>query len=245
MIINKLKTSFTSILKFGVVLGGLIFFASRAYSQSVTNNIRLNQIGFYPGAPKIAIVLTDKGQTYTIESTDGKIVFTGGLKQSAMADLSGKKTWIADFSALHQSGTYILNVNGYGKSYPFNIQTNVHHNIAGASIKAFYYQRASIALPEKYAGVWHRPEGHPDNVVLIHPSAASTNRPAGSLISSPGGWYDAGDYNKYIVNSGITMGTLLSLYEDFPDHMQAVDLNIPESGNHIPDVLNEALWNLR
>ncbi|MEJ0057255.1 MAG: glycoside hydrolase family 9 protein [Bacteroidota bacterium] len=54
-----------------------------------------------------------------------------------------------------------------------------------------------------------------------------------------------GDYNKYIVNSGITTGTLLSLYEDFPEHVNSVALNIPESKNRLPDLLDETLWNLR
>ncbi|RYY34201.1 MAG: cellulase, partial [Sphingobacteriaceae bacterium] len=73
----------------------------------------------------------------------------------------------------------------------------------------------------------------------------SANRPAGTIISSPGGWYDAGDYNKYIVNSGISMGTLLSLCEDFPEYVKTVALNVPESDNKVPDVLDETLYNLR
>ena len=81
--------------------------------------------------------------------------------------------------------------------------------------------------------------------MLVHPSAADSSRVAGTVISSPRGWYDAGDYNKYVVNSGISTYTLLSLFEDFPDHMKTVKLNIPESGNNVPDVLNEALWNIR
>ena len=94
--------------------------------------------------------------------------------------------------------------------------------------------RASLPIEKKYAGKWARPKGHPDEMVLIHSSAATRQRPEGTLISSPGGWYDAGDYNKYIVNSGISVYTLLSLYEDFPEHMKTVKLNIPESGNGLP-----------
>ncbi|MEO7835861.1 MAG: glycoside hydrolase family 9 protein, partial [Ginsengibacter sp.] len=100
-------------------------------------------------------------------------------------------------------------------------------------------------LEEKYAGKWHRSAGHPDTVVYIHSSAASKARPAGTVISTPGGWYDAGDYNKYNVNSGITMGTLLSAYEDFPYFFNHLKTNIPESNDAVPDILNEIIYNLR
>jgi endoglucanase len=102
-----------------------------------------------------------------------------------------------------------------------------------------------MPLEERYAGIWARPAGHPDDKVLIHPSAATEQRPEGTVISTPGGWYDAGDYNKYIVNSGITVGTMLSAYEDFPEYFDKLNLNIPESSNKAPDILNEILYNLR
>jgi endoglucanase len=127
---------------------------------------------------------------------------------------------------------------------PFKLVT-VHKNVAIAVLKGFYYLRSSIPLKEKYAGKWHRSAGHPDTVVLVHPSAASIKRPAGTIISTPGGWYDAGDYNKYIVNSGITTGTLLAGYEDFPGYFSELNTNIPESGNDVPDILDEALYNIR
>ena len=100
-------------------------------------------------------------------------------------------------------------------------------------------------MPEQFAGKWHRPAGHADSKALIHPSAASAQRPAGSGIYATRGWLDAGDYNKYIVNSGITVGTLLAAYEDFPAYFKSQHLNIPESGNQVPDLLDEVLWNLR
>ncbi len=62
-------------------------------------------------------------------------------------------------------------------------------------------------------------------------------------MPSPGGWYDAGDYNKYIVNAGYTVSMLLSLYENFPDAARD-DMNIPESGNNISDLLDEIKWEL-
>ncbi|MET3979788.1 endoglucanase [Mucilaginibacter sp. UYP25] len=214
-------------------------------ASAQTVNIRLNQIGFYPDAPKMAVVTNGKPGKFYIQNSKGKTVFNGNLKQSVQPAFSGKYTYVANFGLFNQLGRYTLNIPGVGSSYTFEIKPVIYKNVADAAIKAFYYQRASIALEEKYAGKWKRAEGHPDDKVLIHPSAVSENRPAGTIISSSRGWYDAGDYNKYIVNSGISTATLLSLYEDLPTYMKTVKLNIPESNNQLPDVLDEVLWNLR
>src|SRR5207249_4670200 len=114
-----------------------------------------------------------------------------------------------------------------------------------AALKGYYYQRASMPLEARWAGKWARPAGHPDTAVIIHTSAASAQRPAGTIIACSGGWYDAGDYNKYIVNCGITMATLLSAYEDFPHYFDTLNTVIPESGDKVPDILNEIIYNLR
>lgn len=218
-------------------------------AQTITGDakslIRLNQVGFYPVSPKVAIVVATKKMEFRIRDAKGKTFFTGQLTTAAQPAFSGAYTFIADFSTFDKPGKYFIEVEGLGSSYEFQIKPNVLKPVADGSLKAFYYQRASIRLEEKYAGKWQRAAGHPDDKVLIHASAASDKRPAGFVISSPRGWYDAGDYNKYIVNSGITMATLLSLYEDFPEYMKTVKLNIPESTNQLPDVLDEVLWNLR
>ncbi|WDF81033.1 glycoside hydrolase family 9 protein [Mucilaginibacter sp. KACC 22773] len=210
-----------------------------------SNPIRLNQIGFYPNAIKKAIVLSGAGGLFTIQSPNKRTVFSGSLKPSVNLSFAGRTTYIADFSDFTKPGEYQLIVAGAGSSYPFKIAGNVHQKIAKGVIKAYYFMRASTPLPVKYAGKWSRAGGHPDDKVIVHPSAASEKRPADAIISSPRGWYDAGDYNKYVVNSGISTSTLLSLYEDFPAYMKTVKLNIPESGNGVPDLLNEVLWNLR
>jgi len=221
----------------------------QAFAQQQNANsaslIRLNQLGFYTDGPKIAIILADKKSDFYLEKTDGKTVFTGKLSKSANPGFAGKPTYIADFGAYTQSGKYVLNIPGIGTSYPFEIKPDAYQKVADASIKAYYFMRASTPLLEKYAGKWHRVEGHPDTAVLVHASAATVIRPTNTIISAPRGWYDAGDYNKYVVNSGISTSTLLSLYEDFPVYMKTVKLNIPESGNGVPDILNEVLWNLR
>ncbi|WP_337041020.1 glycoside hydrolase family 9 protein [Emticicia sp. 17c] len=215
-----------------------------ALAQS--DKIRLNQLGFYPNAPKIAIWTGDKQSMFFVLGANKlDTVFRGALSEQRISSISQKKTQVADFSTLKKTGKYFLSVKGSEVSYPFEISKDIHRKAAIASLKGFYYQRVSTDLPEAYAGKWHRKAGHPDNAVLIHASATSESRPENSLISSPKGWYDAGDYNKYIVNSGITMGTLFSLYEDHPAYIKGFQTNIPESNNSVPDLLDEALWNLR
>ncbi|WP_184550749.1 glycoside hydrolase family 9 protein [Mucilaginibacter sp. FT3.2] len=223
----------------------VVYSASAQTNDALSNPIRLNQIGFYPGATKKAVVLSGDSRSFTIQTSNRSVVYTGKLIPSVNSSFAGKTTYIADFTTFNKPGQYLLNVAGLGNSYPFTIQNNVHQKVAAGVVKAYYFMRASTPLRARYAGKWNRAEGHPDDKVLIHPSAASDKRPAGTIISSPGGWYDAGDYNKYVVNSGISTCTLLSLYQDFPAYMNTVKLNIPESGNGLPDILNEVLWNLR
>jgi len=218
------------------------------YAQTPgSENIRLNQVGFYPNSPKVAIVVnTPQAEKFFVVSESGKdTVFSGTLKKAGIWEFSQESVSQADFSQVQNAGKYHLFVPGLGNSYSFKIGKDVLLSPGKASLKGFYFQRASTALSEKYAGKWARAEGHPDDSVKVHNSAASPNRPTGTIISSSRGWYDAGDYNKYIVNSGISTGTLLSLYEDYPSFFDTLKVNIPESGNSIPDILDEILWNLR
>ena len=211
-----------------------------------TTTFKLNQSGFYPNANKIA-VLTDTNAVvnFYITSVNSKdTFFTSTLSEQKKSAYSSTKTRVADFSSFTKPGKYIV-VNGLNHSYPFEIKNEVNKNAAIAVLKGYYFQRASMPLQEKYAGKWQRTGFHADDVVYIHPSAATAQRPEGSTISTPGGWYDAGDYNKYIVNSGITMGTILSAYEDFPEYFKKLNTNIPESNDAVPDILNEAIYNLR
>lgn len=225
----------------------VMFIAVTASAQTVTDRIKLNQLGFYPGAPKIAVVTgSTDAKDFFITSTNIKdTLFAGKLSDEKQSKNSSTKTKIADFSALKKAGSYVVLIPGIGHSYVFAITDNVNRSAAVAGIKGYYYQRMSMPLDEKYAGKWHRSTGHIDTVVYIHPSAASKERPAGTKISTPGGWYDAGDYNKYIVNSGISMGTMLSAYEDFSKYFDGISTNIPESDDRVPDLLNELIYNLR
>ncbi|MFD2521447.1 glycoside hydrolase family 9 protein [Emticicia soli] len=236
----------TRLFNFKKIASILILFIGLQQAFAQNESIRLNQVGFYPNAPKEAVWVGEKQTDFVILAKDKKkVVFNGKLSEQRTNVISQKTTQIADFSAFTKPGTYYISIHDKGISYPFEIKKDIHREAAKASLKGFYFQRASIKLPEKYAGKWQRNEGHPDDKVLIHPSAASKERPENTVISSTKGWYDAGDYNKYIVNSGITMGTLFSLYEDHPEYFKSFDINIPESNNAIPDLLDESLWNLR
>jgi len=216
------------------------------FAQVETDNIRLNQIGFYPDAPKIGIVIGATSDIFHITTINlHDTVFTGTLNAPKLWTCSNEQVRKADFSSVTTTGTFVLYVPGIGYSSQFEIKPYVHEEIGIATLKGFYFQRASLLLLPTWAGKWWRAMGHPDNQVEVHPSAASVQRPAGTIISCPKGWYDAGDYNKYIVNSGITTYTLLAMYEHFPEYFKSLETNIPESNNNIPDVLDEALWNIR
>lgn len=217
-----------------------------AAAQDSADRIRLNQIGFYPQAPKVAVVIdAEAGPFHVVREATGDTVYSGTLGPARSWALSDEMVRRADFSALRTPGAYALVVPGVGTSYAFAVDAAVHRPIATAALKGYYYQRASVALAEQYAGAWARAAGHPDDAVRVHPSAATAERPAGTILAAPRGWYDAGDYNKYVVNSGISTYTLLALYEHYPAFAAGLETNIPESGDAVPDVLDEALWNLR
>ncbi|MFY7827423.1 MAG: glycoside hydrolase family 9 protein [Flectobacillus sp.] len=226
-------------------LTGFLLAGFGLLAQNPADQIRLNQVGFYPNAPKIALVLGKAYDNFTIlEKESNKVVYHGKIKSAIKSPFSEKWTQEIDFTNFKKQGQYILSVEKLGNSYPFEIKNNTLNGVAKAAIKGFYFQRVSEDLPERYAGKWARKAGHPDTAVLVHANAVSENRPEGTRIRSPRGWYDAGDYNKYIVNSGITMYTLLSALEDFPKIANDLELNIPESGNNLPDLLDEILVNL-
>ncbi|WP_084617937.1 glycoside hydrolase family 9 protein [Cellvibrio sp. OA-2007] len=211
----------------------------------IAGSIKLNQLGFLPESAKWAVVPAGSATSFkVISTTTSAEVFSGNLSAAATWSASEESVKLADFSGLKTPGDYLLRVDGVKDSYAFTIAADVYSALTAASIKAFYFNRNSAELLTAHAGIFARPLGHPDTNVVVHASAATAARPAGTVISSPKGWYDAGDYNKYIVNSGIATYSLLAAYEHFPAVFDNQNLNIPESGDAIPDLLNEALWNL-
>ena len=216
--------------------------------------IRLNQVGYAPQQEKTATIVFDEPITVFILNEQGDTVWTGVPFEKKANPISGKSCQIVDFSSLTTPCEYTL----YAKNefsifhFPFSISERPYRELTRAALRAYYHQRASMATEEPYAEGYARPAGHPDDHVLVHGSAATAERPEGTVISCPGGWYDAGDYNKYIVNSGFTMGVWLMAYEFNKAYFDTLQLNIPESIVHrtssivhCPDMLVEALYNLR
>jgi len=186
---------------------------------------------------------SNAGQFQLINGS-GAVVHTGNLSAAATWAPSAERVRKADFSSFNTPGTYKVRVAGVADSASFSIGSDIFDDLHDAALKAYYFNRASVELTSQYAGIWARPAGHPDTSIRVHSSAATSQRPAGTIISAPKGWYDAGDYNKYIVNSGISTYTLLLAYEHFSGFYTGRNIAIPESGNNLPDLLDEILWNL-
>lgn len=250
----KAKTHFIIIAAVATVIavitvagcGGTGLKAGRMASSDTTSVILFNQLGYHADAHKIAIIRSDDEGFDVIDAVTGKKVLSGVTRAPEYWSFSGDTVRVADFTGLTTPGTYRIRITSSGLlSGEFRVGEDVYTDIVKASVKSYYYNRSGFEITGEYGSKWARPAGHPDTVVLIHKSAASASRREGTVISSPGGWYDAGDYNKYIVNSSITNYTLLLFYQLYPDYCRSISLNIPESGNDLSDLLDELLYNLR
>jgi len=215
-------------------------------AQTKTERPKVNQIGYYPESTKIAILPGTSATVFYLRNTsNGSIIYEGSISEGGFYSPGGESVDIADFSDFMIPGTYVLGIYEGEESFEFEIGNNPFSDLSDAIQKAFYYNRASTALLEEHAGIWSRSLGHPDTDVKVHNSASSPSRPANSSISSPKGWYDAGDFGKYVVPISSSISQLLFAYEEFPEYFNNQHINIPESGNEIPDVLDESLWALR
>jgi endoglucanase len=202
---------------------------------------KINQLGYGEEAKKVLVYGdTDAKSVEFRDLESGETALTVPLSEPAVWEYSGETARKADFSDL-KKGRYAAYIKGARNPDDIIVDNNVYEGIFKTALKWFYYQRASTALSEEFAGKWAREAGHPDTNVYFYPES---DKPADWKISSPKGWYDAGDYGKYIVNSGISVFTLLEFYEHFENELKSLSLNILESGSGVPDILEEVRWNL-
>ncbi len=207
---------------------------------SFTEEIRFNQIGYYPASVKQFLLVDTEASSFKLLNADGKVVFSGELMDNGSWDSSGEKVMLGDFSVFNAPGEYSILVDGKIQSMKFVIKEDLYDEALKAAIKSFYFQRASMPIEEKYGGIYKRAAGHPDDKCVYHPSSGHS----GGTLNSPGGWYDAGDYGKYIVNASFSVGQMLQFIELYPDAVADGSLNIPESGNEINDLMDELKYEL-
>ena len=227
----------------GRVWGG-VFLGLLSTSCASAQSIKVNQVGYYPSETKVAVIEpTVTAKSFVLKDAKGKKVWSGKAVRTSVSPFTQKVRQVVDFSTVKTPGTYTF-VAGK-EEQKVVIKENAFADVAKAAMKAFYLQRTGMPIEAKYAGAYARPAAHMDDKVVVHPSAASPLRPAGTVISSPYGWYDAGDFNKYIVNSGFTIGVLLQAYEINKVYADKMNLVIPESEDAVPDFLDEVMYNLK
>lgn len=199
-----------------------------------------NQVGYAPSQAKPFYVADSQATAFELVNTDSQaVVLTGSLSAPIDYPDGGISVRAGDFSTWTAEGRYFLRLDDGSTSAPFAINDSVYAAARDASLKGFYFNRASTALDAAHAGPNARPLGHPDTSVAFHSSTGRSDPNA----ASPKGWYDAGDFGKYVVNGGYALGTLLSLHELYPDAF-GDSLGIPESGNGVSDLLDECRWEI-
>ena len=217
----------------------------------VEQQVSVNQVGYLPDAPKYGMFAGPgtNGTVWILTNVEtGERVAAGFTTPGRLDEASGDYVQMADFSNVTTPGTYILTIDTTS-SQPFRIGDDIYRTLPIDAARYFYLNRSGIELTAEHAGdQWARAAGHiTDDVVTCwrgtDPQGVAWEG-CDYTLNGRGGWYDAGDYGKYVVNGGISVWTLLNLYERLPDAYPDGSLNIPESGNDVPDLLDEARWEM-
>ena len=205
-----------------------------------TATVMVNQTGYLPTANKEFFTTTAADSFHIVSFGTSAIVYRGAISISKTNDgASGTTVYRGDFTEFSREGMYSIITSAHDTSEPFLIDEQVFNPVAAKALKGFYYQRCGMALTSSYAGLYAHPACHM-NDGIFHRTTDTTGKKV-----SIGGWHDAGDYGKYIVNAGISVATLLMAYESFPSKFSSDRTDIPESGNGIPDILDESRYEIR
>ena len=223
-------------------------------------NVFVNQTGYLPYLTKVATVKATGAKPpaepakWELLDSSHAVVATGTTTAFGADAASGDEVAVADFSTFTKPGSgYTLKV-GSDVSHPFDIAPDLYRKLKYQALAYFYHNRSGIEIKLPFADgpQWVRPAGH----LNVAPNQGDKKVPClpGSgcsyALDVSGGWYDAGDHGKYVVNAGVSVWTLLDWWErakhlgtssgDFGDGK----LNIPEKKNHVPDLLDEVRWEL-
>jgi endoglucanase len=223
-------------------------------------HILVDQFGYRPQDPKVAVIRdpqvgydhTDRftpGPRYEVRrSSDGGVVFSaeptswnGGAREAS----SGDSGWWFDFSTVKDPGTYfVYDATRKVRSAPFRIDQLVYKAVLKAAMRTYFYQRSSFAKQPPYAEkCWADGPAYsgPGQDTEARDVTDRDNRQKARNLS--GGWFDAGDTSKYVTFAVPAVHQLLTSYQTTPS-VFTDDFNIPESGNGIPDLLDEVKWEL-
>jgi hypothetical protein len=231
-----------------------VLFALGALSEQII----VDQFGYRADAPRKVALFADPtggqnsanrytpGATFQVlRSSDDSLAFTGNVvswRSGAIDTTSLDKVWSGDFSALTTPGDYyVYDPATQKRSYPFRLDNNLFNDILKTSDRTYYYQRSGTDITPQFGGNWNHPASH------VGPNQDTAARPIGGA-SGPardlsGGWYDAGDFNKYVPFTTGVIWDLLTAWEWNAGAFSDVS-SIPESGNGVPDLLDETKWEI-
>ncbi|WP_430383547.1 glycoside hydrolase family 9 protein [Streptomyces sp. P10-4] len=233
------------------LLGGV---PPEVYEPDTGPRVRVNQVAYLPAGPKNATLVTDATARlpWQLRNAQGTTVARGLTVPRGVDASSGQNVHSIDFGSYRGRGTgYTLVADGE-TSHPFDIDAAAYRRLRLDSVKYYYTQRSGIAIRDDLRPGYGRAAGH----LNVAPNQGDANVPCQPgvcdyTLDVTGGWYDAGDHGKYVVNGGIATWELLSTYErsltartGHPAALGDGTLALPESGNKVPDVLDEARWEL-
>lgn len=233
--------------------------AAPAEDVRVQSLIRVDQFGYLPNSPKVAVIVDpirgfngrqafQPGGRYEVRRwSDNRVMFRGWVKRwndGAVHQQSGDRGWWFDFTELKTPGSYyVFDVARRVRSDRFNIGNKIYDLVLRRALKTFYFNRANTPHLRQHAGPWA------DAASYLGPgqdgAARSIDAPwdAATERDLRGGWFDAGDSNKYVTFASQPVHQLLTTFERYPDVFDD-RVGIPESGNGIPDVLDEVRWEI-
>jgi endoglucanase len=231
-----------------VVLEDPEFVRGPAAPPEPEKRVLVDQIGYLPAGAKIGVIRSEAVTPipWELRDRDGKVVAHGETTVIGQDAASGDHVHHADFTRVDEPGEgYVLVAEGES-SYPFAIAPDIYRGLARDALRFFYHSRSGVPIAMPYAQdkQWARPAGHArDSHARCLPGSGCDY-----ALDASGGWYDAGDQGKYVVNGGIAVWTLLDQYERARRAGARApadsELNIPESGNGVPDLLDEARFEL-
>ena len=212
----------------GVVFHPLaVVFGESSEVDAPGAGIFLNQVGYLPsGAKQATVRLIDQGnqRDFLVRSlADKTVVFKGKVGPASADEASGDQTSFADFSSLRAPGRYQLEIAGL-TSDPIHVAPDVYGSSLRLTMRGFTGQRCGCAVD--LGDGYKHPPCHA--VGAFHASSGKSGP-----LPNQGGWHDAGDYGRYVVNSGISTGTLLWAWELYPTAVRGLSLSIPESGGKL------------